>query len=68
MATNPDEVPQQQPRAQRVISAVTSHVTDSRNVSMAATILAAAAASMGPVPFAQIGVALIVFVAMERKR
>lgn len=69
MATTPDEIQQQQSsRVDRIVSVVSSPVQDTQVRLRLAAMAAGAVASLAPSPFGPLAVALIVYVATDRRR
>ena len=68
MATTPEEIQQQPKLAQRVIEKITSPVSDQAGKQRIVFVVAAAAASTAPQPFAAVLGALLLALAYDRKR
>ena len=68
MATTPEEVQQQPKLAQRVISTITSPVSDQAGKQRIALVVAAAASTTAPQPFAAVLSAILLAVAFDPKR
>lgn len=68
MATTPEEIQQQPKLAQRVIEKITSPVSDQSGKQRIGFMVAAAAATTAPQPFAGLLAALLLVLAYDRKR